>query len=171
LLPGLSPAAADELIGLVQAVKRPGDVAVVSIHWGSNWGYDVGADQVEFARRLADGGVDLVHGHSSHHPRPIEVFRGKLILYGCGDCIDDYEGITGYEEYRDDLRLLYFASVDPGTGQLAGLRMAPMRAQKMRLGHAPAPDRRWLRTVLDRISRPFGSRVGLQPDGMLALRL
>ena len=34
-----------------------------------------------------------MHGHSSHHPRPIEVYRGKLILYGCGDLVDDYEGI------------------------------------------------------------------------------
>jgi Bacterial capsule synthesis protein PGA_cap len=40
----------------------------------------VGSDQVRFAHRLIDGGVDVIHGHSSHHPRPIEVYRGKLIL-------------------------------------------------------------------------------------------
>jgi poly-gamma-glutamate capsule biosynthesis protein CapA/YwtB (metallophosphatase superfamily) len=170
LLPGLSPASADDLISQVQSARRPGDVVVVSIHWGSNWGYAVDADQVRFARRLIDGGVDLVHGHSSHHPRSIEVFRGKHILYGCGDCIDDYEGITGHQAYRDDLRLLYFASVDPDTGQLAALRMAPMRARKMRLHQAPAADRQWLATILDRISSSFGSRIDLQPDGMLALR-
>jgi poly-gamma-glutamate synthesis protein (capsule biosynthesis protein) len=170
-LPDLSPATADDLIGQVQAARRPGDIVVVSIHWGSNWGYGVDADQVRFARALIDGGVDLVHGHSSHHPRPIEVFRGKLILYGCGDCIDDYEGITGHRAYRDDLRLLYFASVGAGTGQLTALRMAPMQARKMRLHQAPAADRQWLTAILDRISRDFGSRVDLRPDGMLALRL
>jgi len=169
-LPDLSPASADDVIGQVQAARRPGDVAVVSIHWGSNWGYGVDADQVRFARRLIDGGVDLVHGHSSHHPRPIEVFRGKLILYGCGDCIDDYEGITSHRAYRGDLRLLYFASLEAGTGQLAALRMAPMRARQMRLHPAPAADRQWLSAILDRISRGFGSRVDLQPDGMLTLR-
>jgi poly-gamma-glutamate synthesis protein (capsule biosynthesis protein) len=167
----LSPASADDLIGQVQAARGPGDVAVVSIHWGSNWGYKVGADQVRFARALIDGGVDLVHGHSSHHPRPIEVFRGKLILYGCGDCIDDYEGITGHRAYRGDLRLLYFASLEAGTGRLTALRMAPMRARRMRLHLAPAADRQWLSAVVDRISRGFGSRVDLRPDGMLALRL
>jgi poly-gamma-glutamate capsule biosynthesis protein CapA/YwtB (metallophosphatase superfamily) len=169
-LPDLSDTTADEVTGRVQAAKRPGDVAVVSIHWGSNWGYGVGADQVRFAHRLIDGGVDVIHGHSSHHPRPIEVLRGRLVLYGCGDCIDDYEGITGHRKYRDDLRLLYFASVRPDTGELTALRMAPMQARRMRLHRAPAPDAEWLRGQLERISRGFGSRVDLQPDGLLALR-
>ena len=169
-LPDLSPATAADVIGQAQTAREPGDVVVVSIHWGSNWGYRVDADQVRFARRLIDGGVDLVHGHSSHHPRPIEVYRGKLILYGCGDCIDDYEGITGHQDYRPDLRLLYFASLDPDTGQLAALRMAPMQARKMQLHQAPAADRQWLTAVLDRISHGFGSRIDLRPDGMLALR-
>ena len=70
LLPDLSDATADDVIGRVRAAKRPGDVVVVSVHWGSNWGYGVGPDQVRFAHRLIGGGVDLIHGHSSHHPRP-----------------------------------------------------------------------------------------------------
>ncbi len=81
----------------------------------------------------------------------------------------DYEGVTGYEEYRADLRLLYFASLQPGTGTLAALRMAPMQARKLRLHRAAAADARWLATVLERASRRFGSRVDLQPDGLLAL--
>jgi poly-gamma-glutamate synthesis protein (capsule biosynthesis protein) len=129
----------------------------------------VPAGQVRFAHRLIDGGTDLVHGHSSHHPRPIEVYRGKLILYGCGDCIDDYEGIAGHEEYRDDLRLLYFAAVDSATGTLAELRMVPMKASKMRLEHATVTDAQWLATVLQRISRRFGTQVGSGPAGMLTL--
>jgi poly-gamma-glutamate capsule biosynthesis protein CapA/YwtB (metallophosphatase superfamily) len=169
-LPDLSPATADGLIGQAQAARRPGDITIISIHWGSNWGYRVDADQVRFARRLIDGGADLIHGHSSRHPRPIEVYRGKLILYGCGDCIDDYEGIIGHRAYRPDLRLLYFASLDPDTGQLTALRMAPVQARQMRLHQAPAADRQWLQAVLNQISHDFGSRVDLQPDGMLTLR-
>src|SRR5262245_56259372 len=78
-LPDLGEAAADNVIARVRAARQPGDIAVVSIHWGSNWGYGVDRDQVRFARRLIDGGVDLIHGHSSHHPRPVEIYRGKLI--------------------------------------------------------------------------------------------
>jgi len=169
-LPDLSDRAADSLAGRLRQAKRPGDVAIASIHWGSNWGYGVPGDQIRFAHRLIDGGADLVHGHSSHHPRPLELYHGRLVLYGCGDCIDDYEGITAHQNYRHDLRLLYFAAVDPATGMLAGLRMAPMKTSKMRLRHAPAADSRWLAALLQRISRRFGTRVECEPDGMLTVR-
>ena len=170
LLAGLRTGDADQVIARVRATRRPGDVTVVSLHWGSNWGYEVGSEQAAFAHRLIEGGVDLVFGHSSHHPRPLEVYRGKLILYGCGDFIDDYEGITGYEEYRDDLRLLYVAQVRRGTGELAGLTMVPLQAHRMRLRHASAADARWLAATLDRVSAPLRTRVALEPDGVLTAR-
>jgi poly-gamma-glutamate capsule biosynthesis protein CapA/YwtB (metallophosphatase superfamily) len=168
---GPSEVAAKEVIAQVQAVKQPGDVVIVSVHWGGNWGYDVSRDEVHFAHRLIDGGVDVLHGHSSHHPRPIEVYQRKLILYGCGDFIDDYEGISGYEKYRDDLRLMYLASIDPGNGELRGLRMVTLQARRMRLEPAWSDDVAWLRQVLDRVSRPFGSYVEVEDDQVAALRL
>ena len=79
---------------------------IFSVHWGSNWGYDVPEEQIDFARALIDSGaVDIVHGHSSHHVRPLEIYKGKLIVYGAGDFLNDYEGIEGNESYRDDLAL------------------------------------------------------------------
>ena len=168
-LPRPSGASADTLIALAEAARRDGDLVAVSIHWGANWGYRVSPDQVRFAHRLVDGGISLVHGHSSHHPRPAEVYRGRRILYGCGDCIADYEGISGHDEFRDELRLLYFASLTPGSGTLQALRMVPMRARNMRLRHASLADRKWLAATLNRINREFGSRIEHQPDGGLLM--
>ncbi|HEX2284425.1 MAG TPA: CapA family protein, partial [Mycobacterium sp.] len=74
-LPDLSDRTAGAVARRVLAEKRPGDIAIVSVHWGSNWGYEVNSGQISFAHRLIDEGIDLVHGHSSHHPRPIEVYR------------------------------------------------------------------------------------------------
>lgn len=165
-----TPAAADDVIGRVQQVKRPGDLTVVSIHWGTNWGYHVPREFVRFAHALVDGGADVVHGHSSHHPRPLELYRGHPILYGCGDLVDDYEGITGYENYRDDLRLLYLVRLDPATGEATGVRMVPLQAHRMRLRHASAADTAWLCGVLDRACRSFGTRIGAGPDGVLLVR-
>ncbi|HEX5566911.1 MAG TPA: CapA family protein [Streptomyces sp.] len=164
-----SDAAAAEAVDRIRRVKRPGDTVVVSVHWGSNWGYGVHRDQIRFAHALVDGGADVVHGHSSHHPRPLEVYRGRLVLYGCGDLVDDYEGISGHERYRDDLRLLYLARLEPD-GALAGVRMVPLKVRRMRLWHASHEDAAWLCTVLDRVSRGLGSRVGREPGGALTLR-
>jgi poly-gamma-glutamate capsule biosynthesis protein CapA/YwtB (metallophosphatase superfamily) len=169
-LEDLSTSTADALLERIGRVKRPGDIVVASIHWGSNWGYQVPRAHVRFAHRLIDGGIDVVHGHSSHHPRPIEVYRGKLVLYGCGDFIDDYEGITGFEALRADLVLLYLPTVDPRNGELLRLRMTPMRIRRMRLHRASAAEAEWLRHTVHRASAQFGAGVGLASDGALVLR-
>jgi poly-gamma-glutamate synthesis protein (capsule biosynthesis protein) len=91
-------------------------------------------------------------------------------VHGCGDLINDYEGIAGFEEYRDDLRLLYLPTLDPVTHELRELRMVPLQARRMRLQLATSSDAEWLRAVLHRTCRRFGSRVALGPDGGLMLR-
>jgi poly-gamma-glutamate capsule biosynthesis protein CapA/YwtB (metallophosphatase superfamily) len=159
---------ASEIGERVLRVKQPGDVVVASVHWGSNWGWKVPSDHVRFAHRLVDAGVDVVHGHSSHHVRPIEVYRGRLVLYGCGDFIDDYEGISGYEAYRDDLVLAYVVALDPVRGEV-GLRMLPFRIRNMRLARAAPEEASWLAETLDRISGG-GSRFAVASDGALTLR-
>lgn len=170
VLTDLSDAAADDFLDRVRRVKRAGDVVVASIHWGSNWGYEIPPSQIAFAHRLLDGEVDLVHGHSSHHPRAIEVHRGKLALYGCGDFIDDYEGISGYEEFRDDLVLMYLPRLHAATGHLLALRIVPLRIRRMQLVYASAKESEWLRDRLVLASRDFDSRFELTRDGVLMLR-
>lgn len=159
-----SAAAADALIALVERHRTDGDLVVASIHWGSNWGQAIPDSQVRFAHALVDGGVDVVHGHSSHHPRPVEVYRDRLVLYGCGDLINDYEGIGGHQAYRSDLRLLYLASLHR-TGALAELRMVPLRARRLRLDRTSRQDAEWMRATLDQVSRRFGTAVRLDTAG------
>jgi poly-gamma-glutamate synthesis protein (capsule biosynthesis protein) len=159
LLPDLSEQTAAQLGDRIrQEKKRQGAIVVVSLHWGSNWGYEVPREQVLFARRLVDAGADIVHGHSSHHPRPIEVYAGRLVLYGCGDFINDYEGIRGHAEYRPDLRLLYEVSVDTD-GAVLAVDLVPFQSMRLRLERAGDQDVAWLFRALDRVSRPHGSRV------------
>jgi poly-gamma-glutamate synthesis protein (capsule biosynthesis protein) len=171
LLADFSPATLRRVAAQVKVVKRPADVVVASIHWGGNWGYAVPEAHQRFVHGLIDlCGVDVVHGHSSHHPLGIEVYRGRPILYGCGDFLNDYEGIAGYEAYRGDLSLMYFLTVDAASGQLLRLWMIPMQTRRFRLNRASAEDTRWLRVVLDREGRRLGSRVEAGPGGSLTLR-
>ncbi len=166
VLPDLTDRTADRVGERVRRARRDGDVAVASVHWGSNWGYDVPAAHVRFAHRLVDHGVDLVHGHSSHHPRPIEIYRDRLILYGAGDFLNDYEGIGGYEAYRGDRVLAYFAELS-GTGALVDLRMTPFRTRRLRLERGSADDARWLAKTLDLESRRFGTRITAHLDRLV----
>ena len=170
-LPDLSPTTARRIGERVAAVKRERDVVVASIHWGGNWGYEVSRTHRAFAHALIEeAGVDVIHGHSSHHPRGIEVHQGRLILYGCGDFLNDYEGIERYADFRHDLALMYLVSVDPASGRLAGLRMIPMQLRQLRPHRASRRDAEWLCGVLDREGRPLGTRVRLEKEGVLVLQ-
>ncbi len=104
----------------------------------------------------------------SHHPKAVEVYRNRLILYGCGDFIDDYEGIIGYEEFRGDLVLMYFAAVEPA-GALAALEIVPLQIRNFKLVRPSKQDICWMQQSLDRESRKFGARIALNPDGRLTL--
>jgi poly-gamma-glutamate capsule biosynthesis protein CapA/YwtB (metallophosphatase superfamily) len=169
LLPDLSDTTVRRIAAQISAHKRKGDLVVASIHWGDNWGYQIPEQQRRFAHRLADQAhVDVVHGHSSHHPRPIEIYKGKPILYGCGDFLNDYEGIPGYEEFRGDLTLMYFATMDPATGRLLSLVMTPMQIRRFKLNDAQPRDVRWLQAVLDRESQALGARVRVLDERHLA---
>jgi poly-gamma-glutamate capsule biosynthesis protein CapA/YwtB (metallophosphatase superfamily) len=160
LLEDLSDREIGRVAKAVGAAKRPGDLAIASIHWGGNWGYRVQAAQRRFAHALIDSArVDIVHGHSSHHPKGIEVYRQKLILYGCGDFLNDYEGIKGYEEFRDDLAVAYLATCSASSGALLDLRLLPFQIRKFQLNRVSAPDLAWLQAVLDRESAKLGTGI------------
>src|SRR6185436_2723221 len=49
LLRDLSHESVDCIAEHVARIKRPGDIAVLSIHWGGNWGYQIPIDQTHFA--------------------------------------------------------------------------------------------------------------------------
>lgn len=170
LLPDLSDTQAARVGEMMRLGAQPGDLRVVSVHWGGNWGYEVPAEQRHFAHRLVEAGVHVVHGHSSHHPRPVEVYQGRLVVYGCGDLVNDYEGISGYEHYRDDLRLLYLPRLSPDDGYLLDLVMVPFQARRMRLWRADREDAAWLARTLDRACRRVGTSVALSEAGVLRLR-
>jgi poly-gamma-glutamate capsule biosynthesis protein CapA/YwtB (metallophosphatase superfamily) len=152
-LPDLSAKTVLQIAARLRRHRREGDCVIFSLHWGGNWGYEVSTKQRDFAHGLIEEAeVDVVYGHSSHHPKALEVFQGRLILYGCGDFLNDYEGIEGHEEYRGDLGLMYFPSLDRNNGQLIGLELVPTKIRKFRIERAEDADRRWL---LERMKREY----------------
>ncbi len=170
LLKDLSEARIEDIAAQVRAARRPSDIVVASIHWGENWGYHVPRAQRSFARGLIErAGVDVVHGHSSHHPKGIEVHDDRLILYGCGDFLNDYEGIGGQERFRGDLVLMYLLDLARGSGTLLRCDMVPLQIRNFRLNRSSDADARWLRDMLNREGESLGTGAELQKDGSLVL--
>jgi poly-gamma-glutamate synthesis protein (capsule biosynthesis protein) len=170
LVPDLSQNTADRLAERIHASRQPGDLVVLSMHWGGNWGYPVAPDESQFTHALIDArAIDVFHGHSSHHPKAIEIYRDRLILYGCGDFINDYEGISGHEQFRGELGLMYLPELETGSGRLLRLELVATRMKRFRVQRAAAADTRWLRAVLDREGACFGTRARPMADGRMEL--
>jgi poly-gamma-glutamate capsule biosynthesis protein CapA/YwtB (metallophosphatase superfamily) len=170
LLDDLSDATARRIADQMRHQGKPGDLLIASIHWGSNWGYEIPSKQIAFAHHLIEKGVALVHGHSSHHVKGIEGFKNRLILYGCGDFLTDYEGISGYEAFRGDLALMYFVELDPTNGKLITARLVPLQMRRFRLERASPSDSKWLCNLLNQLGERFATAVKLEEDHSLSLK-
>ncbi|HVY64419.1 MAG TPA: CapA family protein [Gammaproteobacteria bacterium] len=171
VLADLSAGTAQRLAAAIALQRRPRDVVVVSVHWGSNWGYSVPDEQRAFAHALIDSGaVDVVHGHSSHHAKGFEIYRRRPIFYGCGDFVNDYEGIGGIEQrYRSDLALMYFVDLDAAAG-VASIRMVPLAMRRFSLHKGTRADAQFMKTMLEREGR-FEPRLEIGADNALTLRV
>ena len=146
-LPDFTDASIESAKQTIEQYRQAGDIIVVSIHWGGNWGHDVPEGQRRFAHALASAGVDVVFGHSSHHVKRVEKIGRTLVLYGCGDFINDYEGIDfdlqGHDNdlYRADLARIYVAECDEKDVQL---RTKTMQMNQFQLGRASPADEAWM---------------------------
>jgi len=169
LLDDLSLGTAGRLADYIAAERLPGDVVVASIHWGGNWGYRVPVEQRLFAHRLIDSGtVDIVHGHSSHHPKALEFYKGKAILYGSGDFVNDYEGIGGRERFRPWYAPMYFLTFDLHSRQVERVEIELLRVRRLQLIRSTAEDRQWLGARLNEFGKEFAATFEISNGSLVA---
>jgi len=143
------------------------DLIVYSLHWGSNYEWHPPKAFQRFAHFVIDHGVDLIHGHSSHHVQGIEIYKGKPVLYGCGDFLDDY---AVHEDYRNDLGFAYQLSLDPSTNRWLDLRLFPTAihrfcVNRLAAGHQEA---KWLTKTMTKLCASFHTRLTANGDGTLS---
>lgn len=60
---------------------------VVMLHWGLEEVHLPRIADIELARSIIDAGADLIIGHHSHCIQRHEIYRGRPIFYGLGNCI------------------------------------------------------------------------------------
>lgn len=115
----------------ILSVTQSDGIKIVTLHHGPNWA-PLAPDEWtrRFAHHLIDGGIDVVHFHSSHHPRTFEVYKGRLIVYGQGDLINDYEGIS-----EPQPRVLLTLILNKHQGQVKRLTEDIFFPDRIRLRH------------------------------------
>ncbi|KAK3264637.1 hypothetical protein CYMTET_26637 [Cymbomonas tetramitiformis] len=136
--------------------KADGDIIILSIHWGPNWAYLYSDDDGQVWRRqLAKAcvdhlGVDIIYGHSSHHIRGMELLKStmdgadKLVIYGAGDLVNDYEGFQNPgEESYSKLGAVTLVDMDAVTGGTKAIELIPFYMDKLQLKRVHAKSEFW----------------------------
>ncbi|KDQ62131.1 hypothetical protein JAAARDRAFT_30037 [Jaapia argillacea MUCL 33604] len=163
---------------LTKPHASPPDLKIFSVHWGPNYSWHPSSQIQHLARFLIDEcGVDVVHGHSSHHLQGVEVHHGKLIIYGCGDLIDDY---ALREEYRNDLGAIWSLKVgvmrESERRKNGGKRLKMERLEirptvikqfQTNLLSPTHPDWQWASGLLTNLSGVYGTEVESSDDRLL----
>jgi len=90
-------------------------------------------------------------------------------LYECGNFLNDYEGIGGHVIFQGDLGLMYFVQIDPLTGRLLSLKMAPTHVRYFRVNYASSGEAAWLTEVLNREGKRFGTSIEIIDESRLRL--
>lgn len=85
----------------------------------------------------------------------------RPILNGCGDLINDFKGIGDFEEYRDDLVIMYFANIQPETHILQSMNMVSLKIRNMILNEVDEKDRIWVKNKMEREFGKLASRNGI----------
>ena len=93
-----------------------------------------------------------------------EVYRGRLILYGCGDLLTDYEGIPGHEEFRPELGAWYIVTFDGRGGAMKDLSLVPTRVRRFQLTTPSKEEGEWLARSLEAHSVTSRVRVQARDD-------
>jgi poly-gamma-glutamate capsule biosynthesis protein CapA/YwtB (metallophosphatase superfamily) len=136
---------------------KQADAVIFSVHWGPNYAWMPSDAIVRLAHFLIDEcGVDIIHGHSAHHIQGIEIYKGKPIIYGCGDFVDDY---AVDEHYRNDNGMAYVVNLDPATLALHSLHLYPTVIDGFQAKLAKGESYEWIVNTMQRLCHKLKTKV------------
>ena len=147
---------------LARARTEDPDLLVASLHWGPNMRTEPTVEFREFARWLAEEGVDIVHGHSAHVFQGVEVIDDTLVLYDTGDFVDDYATDS---ERHNDRGFLFEVTVSDG--EPSELRLRPTEIYDLAVHEAEHYARTWSVQRMDALSSAFGTEFRRDNDDLV----
>ncbi|RIA87979.1 hypothetical protein C1645_807045 [Glomus cerebriforme] len=174
----ISPVSSQNLLEFqnqVQKYRKYVDLIVVSLRFSQNSSWKPRYTLVNFARRLIDAGVDVIHGHSSLHIQGIEIYKGKPIFYGCGDFVNDY---LVNPEFRNDLGFIYtlHLSVTPAKHiKFTKIDLHPKKIDLLQVNllekKEEESDYEWLIDKMKSLCNDFGTKCVENHEGGLVINI
>jgi poly-gamma-glutamate capsule biosynthesis protein CapA/YwtB (metallophosphatase superfamily) len=141
---------------------------IFSVHWGPNYSWQPAQEIQDLAHFLIDECcIDIIHGHSSHHVQGVEKYKEKLIIYGCGDFVDDYALTPGF---RNDLSAIWQVTVEETTNESEGkplklkeLKVYPTKIERFaaRALESQEDDFQWVNDKVAMLSGELSTTVDL----------
>lgn len=146
----------------IESLRKEVDIVILSIHWGPNMRERPTSEFKNFARKLIDHGVDIIHGHSAHIFQGIEIYKEGLILYDTGDFVDDYYVDP---QLRNDRSFLFLVDVQK-TG-FKHIQLVPVRISNYQVNIAKGEDAQTCCLRMKQLSKEFqtdfiSNEVGLE---------
>jgi poly-gamma-glutamate capsule biosynthesis protein CapA/YwtB (metallophosphatase superfamily) len=119
----------------IARLRRRSDAVVVVVHWGQNY-MPIDAVQETLGRAAIDLGADAVIGHHPHQYQPVELYKGKPIIYSLGNYAF---GTRGHGKMRYGMG----AAVHLKEGRIAGVEFVPLLTQNRIVEYRPRiPNRK-----------------------------
>jgi Bacterial capsule synthesis protein PGA_cap len=97
--PGIAPMDPFLMREDIRRLRPLVDYVVVAIHWATNRRYDISPENRKFAHDLIDAGADIILGHHPPHPKGIEVYHGKVILYAPSNILRGHTNLNSDDGY------------------------------------------------------------------------
>ncbi|MDR7554597.1 MAG: CapA family protein [Armatimonadota bacterium] len=149
------------LLAQVARAREVADLVIVSAHWGPNWGLAPPLAHRTAAQRLLEAGAGVVYGHSAHVVRGAAWGKDGLVLYSCGDFVDDY---VVDPVQRNDWSFVFV--LDVRGGRVEGVRLVPTVIRDCQARLARGAERDAIVRRMQRLCADLGTETRCTPDGL-----
>jgi hypothetical protein len=97
--PGIAPMDPFLIKEDIRRLRPQVDYVLVAIHWATSRSSNISPENRKFAHDLIDAGADVILGHHPPHPKGIEVYHGKIILYAPSNVLRGHTSMSVDDGY------------------------------------------------------------------------
>jgi poly-gamma-glutamate capsule biosynthesis protein CapA/YwtB (metallophosphatase superfamily) len=116
----------------IRKLRPQVDYVLVAIHWSTSVSKVVSPENRKLAHELIDAGADVILGHHPPHPKGIEVYKGKVILYAPSNVLRGHTTLDSDDGY--------LARFTMGPKSVEKVEVLPIAGKGQPQGHTGAYD-------------------------------